>query len=159
MKRILNISIVLFATLNSCKPLTGADALINQKASLPESFRLSELHQKVITSFINNRKHTTSILYGNKVVHSILGADRANGNSGESFTLVTWQQQDDAHWFGARIPGDLISAETLTVADSNSQTIYHYQKFKGKELTKLADTTGNADRVRFILSKKASIMP
>ena len=159
MKRIINIPIVLFIIVSSCKPLTGADALINQKASLPVSFKLSELHQKVITSFINNRKHTTSILYGNNEAQTAASAGKAIGNPGELFTLVTWQQQDDAHWFGARIPGDLISSETLAVADSNSQIIYHYQKFKGKELTKLADTTGNAARVRFILSQKASIMP
>lgn len=159
MERILKISIVSLVVFSSCKHLTGADTLINQKASLPESFKLSELHQKVITSIINNRKHTTSILYGNEQAHAAAKAATSIGNTGEFFTLVTWQQQDDAHWFGARIPGDLISAETLTLTDSNSHIIYHYQKFKGKELTKLADTTGNAARVKFILSQKASIMP
>ena len=32
---------------------------------------------------------------------------------GESFTLVTWKQQPDEHWFGANIPGDLQSVEVL----------------------------------------------
>lgn len=159
MKVIFQILLASLAIFSGCKPSPGADVLINQKASLPESFKLSELHQKVITSFINNRKHTTSILYSNNQAYAAANGGTSIRSSGQFFTLVTWQQQDDAHWFGARIPGNLISAETLHLTDSNSRIIYHYQKFKGKELAKLADTTGNAARVKFILSQQASIMP
>ncbi|WDF57266.1 hypothetical protein [Mucilaginibacter sp. KACC 22063] len=159
MKSIFKIIVAAIAVFSSCKPAPNADELINQKASLPDHFKLSELHQKVITSFINNRNHTTSILYGNEKALSSASSDKLNELPGESFTLVTWKQQDDAHWFGARIPGDLISAERLDLTDSNSRISYNYQRFSGKDLVKLADTTENSERIKFILNQKASIIP
>lgn len=144
-------------SLSACKPATNPDALINQKASLPQTFKLSDRHQKVITTFINNRTHLTSILYGNAEACAAATADRPTSIPGQAYTLVTWQQQDDEHWFGARIPGNLLSAETLTLTGAPDG--YNYQKYLGKNLTKLADTTGNAARIKFILQQKASITP
>lgn len=159
MKNILRIAISSVVLFSSCNSLTKPDELLNQKASLPENFKLSDKQQNVITTFINNRTHTTSILYGNSKALLAAGKSGLNRTPGEAFTLVTWRQQDDTHWFGARIPGDLLSAETLELSDINNKISYHYQKFEGKDLTKLADTTGNADRIKFITSQKASIIP
>lgn len=159
MKRISHIIILALPVLISCKTATEPEKLLNQKASLPESFKLSALHQKVITSFINNRNHTTSVLYGNNEAVRAVSSGIPNHLPGQAFTLVTWQQQDDAHWFGARIPGDLISAETLSSSNMDHQIFYHYQKFLGRDLVKLADTTGTASRIKFILSQRASIAP
>lgn len=142
-----------------CKSSTNPDQLINQKASLPQTFKLSELHQKVIATFINNRNHTTCLLYGNNKAYMAASATRMIAMPGESFTLVTWQQQNDEHWFGARIPGNLVSAETLTLISKDNAPAYQYQKFSGQDLVKFADTTGSADRIRYILSQKASITP
>ncbi|GAB2698710.1 hypothetical protein GCM10027037_23800 [Mucilaginibacter koreensis] len=142
-----------------CKSSTDPDQLINQKASLPQTFKLSELHQKVITTFINNRNHTTCLLYGNNKAYMAASAAPRIEAPGESFTLVTWQQQNDEHWFGARIPGNLVSAETLTLTGKDNAPAYQYQKFSGQDLVKFADTTGNTDRIRYILLQKASITP
>ncbi|WP_342646571.1 hypothetical protein [Mucilaginibacter sp. CSA2-8R] len=147
------------AVLAGCKPVTSPDRLINAKASLPHTFKLSELHQKVITSFITNSTHTTSILYGNAEAYAADTASHPVHALGQSFTLITWRQQDDAHWFGARIPGNLISAETLTITGKADAIEYNYQRLLGKNLVKLADTTGNAARVKYILSQKAFITP
>jgi hypothetical protein len=159
MKPVIKLLISAVTILGSCKPTTDPNQLINYKASLRQTFKLSELHQKVITNFINKRKHTTSILYGNGAAYAAAVAIKPVTVPGESFTLVTWRQQDDQHWFGALIPGDLLSAETLKVAGKNESLTYNYQKYSGKNLGKLADTTGNESRIKFILSQKASITP
>lgn len=139
-----------------CKGTTDPDRLINSKASLPSTFSLSELHQKVITSLINKKAGTMSILYGSEHFKNATQASNLNV-PGNSFILVTWQQQDDAHWFGARIPGELISAETVKIGNHNN--FVTYQKFTGRNLRLSADTTGQNERIQFILSQKPSIIP
>ncbi|KQM69347.1 hypothetical protein ASE74_04895 [Pedobacter sp. Leaf216] len=139
-----------------CKGATDPDRLINSKASLPSTFRLSELHEKVITSLINKKVGTMSILYGDE--HFKNATQESNLNvPGNSFTLVTWKQQDDAHWFGARIPGELISAETINIG--NHTNFVTYRKFMGKNLLLSADTTGQNERIHFILTQRPSIIP
>ena len=142
MKQLFLIFTSALIALSSCQQHTNPDQLINNKASLPDSFKLSERNQKVITSFINKKDSTTSILYG----------------TGTSRTLVTWRQQDDPHWFGARIPGDLISVETLEIG-KNKPDLPNYEKYIGKTLVKLADTNGRQERIYFILAQKPSITP
>ncbi|RFZ84209.1 hypothetical protein DYU05_00840 [Mucilaginibacter terrenus] len=159
MKSSLKILVAGVIILSGCQSATDPDQLINKKASLPQTFSLSDLHQKVITSFINNKEHTTGILYGNEQAYSASNHTLAKKIPGASYTLVTWRQQDDPHWFGARIPGNLISAEKLTWISRDGITTYQYQKFSGKDLSKLADTTGSGEHIRFILSQKASVMP
>ncbi len=157
MRTLITSFIIAASILSGCEPATAPGELINQKASLPSTFKLSDLHQKVINTFINNKEHTTSILYGNPKAYEAAHTDKAT--SGGAYTLVTWRQQDDKHWFGARIPGDLLSAETLTLTGAGTVPSYRYQRYSGKELAKLADTTGTSARVAFILSQKASITP
>ena len=144
--------------LSSCEQHTNPDQLINSKASLPASFKLSELHQNVISSFINKRDSTMSTLYGNDEAGKIAAKQAQPGDSDASFTLVTWHQQEDPHWFGARIPGELISVETVHTGTEKDQLI-DYQKYSGKNLVKLADTVGSSSRIHFILSQTPSIIP
>jgi len=158
MKRLSFFIISASIVLSSCEHHQNPDLLINDKASLPASFKLSELHQKVITSFINKKDSTMAILYGNEEAGKIAGKGAQTGVSNASFTLVTWHQQDDPHWFGARIPGDLISVETLHTGSSENKSV-DYQKYSGKNLVKLADTVGSTSRIHFILSQNPSITP
>ncbi|MBS7565373.1 hypothetical protein KHS38_13255 [Mucilaginibacter sp. Bleaf8] len=159
MKRISTFIISAFAIFISCKQASNPDQLINQKASLPDHFKLSELHQKVITSFISKKDSTMSILYGNHEAYNALDSNVPSSLSGVSATLVTWRQQDDPHWFGARIPGDLLAVETIKAAGTGKNTVLNYQRYTGKQLVKLADTTGRAGRIKFIMSQQASILP
>ena len=158
MKRLSFITISALIVLSSCEQHKNPDQLINSKASLPASFKLSELHQKVITTFINKRDSTMSTLYGNDQAGKIAAKQAQPGDSDASFTLVTWHQQDDPHWFGARIPGDLISVETVQTGTAENKLI-NYQKYSGKNLVKLADTVGRSSRIHFILSQNPSIIP
>lgn len=70
------------------------------------------MNLKTITTFINAQNHTTSTLYGNKEAYeSLLNSDSVNNK--KILVLITWKQQDEPKWFGAKIPGSLISIETL----------------------------------------------
>ena len=41
-----------------------------------------------------------------------------------SLALVTWNERDDPHWFGARIPDQPVSLETLEVAPTGEGSLY-----------------------------------
>lgn len=149
-------TVLLIATtiaIASCQNLTKPDLLINHKASLPSSFKLSDLHEKVITAFINKRDSTMSVLYGNKAGEYLLQSNDSSNRQDVALTLVTWRQQDDPHWFGARIPGNLLSVESVTT-DKKGNDSYHYSKFTGKSLTIMRDTAGQSARIAFILAHK-----
>lgn len=144
-------------TITSCDKKTSPEKLINEKASLPKSFSISNLHQKVISSFSNKKESTTSILYGDSSAGLAIKDKNPLKAPSFSFTLVTWHQQADPHWFGAKIPGDLISVERLSKKSLDASIAY--QKLSGKELVSVSDTTGNFGRIRFILSQKPLILP
>lgn len=147
-------SIFLFA---GCDQTTAPADLINKKASLPNTFSISDLHQRVISSFYNARDSSNSVLYGDLGAETILQKNDPSASRAFSLTLVTWRQQEDPHWFGARIPGDLISVERLT--KSNMSNRISYQKLTGKQLITVKDTVGNAGRIRFLLSQQPLIQP
>lgn len=151
------IALAVLIWFSACNRKPASTALINQKASLPATFSVSKLNQKVLTSFINYRDSSMSILYGDTSAEAALRSGQPATSADYKFTLVTWHQQDDPHWFGARIPGNLVSVEQLSKqAGSGGIT---YQRYKGNKLTGVTDTTGNASRIAFILSKKLSILP
>lgn len=147
-------SIALFA---GCNQTTAPADLINEKASLPNTFSISDLHQRVLSSFYNTEDSTNSILYGDKGAEEILQKGERSASPAFSLTLVTWHQQEDPHWFGARIPGNLISVERLTKANMHDRLFY--QKLSGKQLIAVNDTSGNGERIRFILSQQPLIQP
>jgi hypothetical protein len=52
---------------------------------------------KLKSSFVNQKDASMSILYGGKGLYK----------------LATWKQKPDEHWFGANIPGNLLSVDTV----------------------------------------------
>jgi len=145
---------------SACSSDTESGELVNSRASLPASFGFSEMHLKVISSLINKNEGTTSILYGNEKTVVRLREKTDSITAGEQLTLLTWKQQEDAHWLGAKIPDQLLSAETVrTDLDNKGQLRVKYEKYQGKELAKVADTLGNANRKTFLLAQRASVMP
>jgi hypothetical protein len=145
--------------IGSCGNNTDLAGNINTRASIPDSAPFSPAGLKVITSFINRKLGTTSTLYGNSM--ALQSAIRSNKNlaGGESFTLVTWKQQPDGHWFGADIPGDLQSVEVLKMESTGSSVVTAYQRYEGKILVPNSDTTYNNKRIKFILDQRPSVMP
>ena len=101
-----------------------------------------------------------STLYGNDLALKTAISGSTNYPPGENLTLVTWKQQDDDRWFGAKIPGDLLSVEVIkTIHSSTGSIATNYQRFTGKGLVSDTDTTHQQERITYIFSQKASVMP
>ena len=132
---------------------------INTKASLPESLNFTARGYQVITSSINKKLGTMSTLYGNKQALANAIAGSKDAMPGEEFALITWKQQDDDRWFGAKIPGELKSVELIKTGPSVANLGLDYQCFEGKDLTPKPDTLHNAERIKYIFEQKPSVMP
>lgn len=133
--------------------------LLNREASLPSSFQFEAKGlNKVITSSINRKKATMSTLYGNDQAfqHAVKSAD-SSYPTGSVLALVTWKQQEDQHWFGANIPGELQSIELVKVTGTTAT----YEQFSGAALTPASnsDTTLVNKRTRYILDEKPAVTP
>jgi len=143
----------------ACNQIKQSDVLINTKASIPEHFAISNKKYKVITTFLNRKDSTTSLLYGNEIAYNAAHHHQHSSVPGEVFILVTWKQQPDAHWFGANIPGELRSIETMTTAGNADTSTISYERRTGSALALVSDTTGQNARSNFILAQEASIIP
>lgn len=136
--------------------------LINHKASLPETLPHDPFKWRVISASVKTQDATMSTLLGNDlaVMHA-----RTNPNqpypAGSILSLVTWSQQEDARWFGAKVPDDLKSVEFVTVVQSSdSKPSYTYEIYAGSPLH---SATGEQDdsesRIQKIVQQRALVMP
>jgi hypothetical protein len=143
----------------SCKHNANLPENINTKASFPDSTPYRPAGLKVITTFINRKDTTMSTLYGNPLaLQKAMGLNKEL-TGGELFTLVTWKQQPDAHWFGANIPGDLQSVEVLKTLSNGEKVDVNYQRYAGKTLVLNPDTMYKSERIKFILGQRPAVMP
>lgn len=145
--------------LAACSGNNTTAQLFNTRASLPASAAYNLDGLKVITSFVNKTKGTTSTLYGNNLALKLALDGNKTIAANEEFTLVTWQQQADDHWFGAKIPSAIATVEVIkTVAAGNNVSV-NYQLLEGKSLTPNTDTLNQSNRIKYILGQKPSVMP
>jgi Haem-binding domain/Cytochrome P460 len=119
--------------------------------SQPDSLAFP-LRGKVVTVFADAAKGTVSTLYSGGPVAA--GRDYA---AGTVLSLVTWTLQDDARWFGGAIPQTVQTVEQVRIgADGKPE----YAAYSGLGLTKKDVAADIAEqRVRYILDKKAAVMP
>ncbi|HWZ50372.1 MAG TPA: hypothetical protein VNW54_02800 [Granulicella sp.] len=162
----LNLSLSLAALLlfSGCARHTpSASDLYNQQAALPSGLPAAVLQSRVITSSVDRQRHTMSTLTGNDLaVDSARAAASSPYPAGSVLTLATWEQRDDPHWFGARIPATPKTVETVTVTrGANAQLTANYQVFAGSPLRPLTqvDAAQSATRRDYILAQHASVMP
>ena len=117
--------------------------------------------QEVITPSVNQREGTVSILYGNPTArHTLL--DSANQhNPGEMYTLATWEQADDLHWYGSHINGRLERVETVNVLSaSDGSLLIDYKLVNGSEPKDAAGRPMDTqDRIKAILNQRPAIFP
>ena len=133
--------------------------LLNDKAALPSAFKLDTMGLKVMSSFINKKLGTMSILYANPLAlkNAVIGSE--DHQAGEVFALITWKQQDDENWFGGKIPGYLLSAEVIKTTSTGNRTFINYKKYDGKNLVASQDTLHQQDRIKYIFDQQPSVMP
>jgi hypothetical protein len=131
-------------------------------------------HLAVIASGLDKADASMSVLYGNDaaVRHARTRADGAYP-AGSTLTLVTWAQQEDAHWFGASIPGEMKAMEVVTAepakpaeateATADRGTSYVYRRYAGTPAAPVPTSAEDAARVKArigdILTRRASVMP
>jgi hypothetical protein len=131
---------------------------INQEASLSGDLSLNPLGGKVITSWIDSRNSTMSTLFGNDVATQYARTNSKHDYpSGSILSLVTWNQQEDDRWFGAKIPASVKSVEIVAVDNGR----YSYKKYEGRPLRQILaqeDPTPN-DRAAYLLSQRPAVMP
>jgi hypothetical protein len=135
----------------------------NKSATLTGDLPFHPLQGKVITSWINKQDSTMSTLYGNDLaVQYARTSDQHNYPAGSILSAVTWKQQEDPRWFGARIPATVKSVEYVMVKTAPDQKpSYSYESFEGAPLKKTSAQEGPApgDRASWLLSQRAAVMP
>lgn len=150
---------ILLFSLCACHSPANDNELYNTKAAVPAKFDIAKAGLIVLNASFNPAQNTISILYGNKLTAARLKTDDHQVRQGEMLALVTWKRQTDVHWFGANIPGKLQSVEIVRSSGQHAGPKIDYQKLSGPNLEEDRDTTGQQNKVKFILSQKASVMP
>lgn len=112
---------------------------------------------------VDPHNHTMATLYGNEIAFKSLNPRRADVATAPSYmsgtvlALVTWNQREDPHWFGARIPDAPQSIEFVQVGSEGESS---YRRFDGAELgpTTVEPTTA-AMRVKLIPTLTPARLP
>lgn len=164
MKKPLPLFVSILLLLSGCAtPNPRVATTPNRAARLLGNLPADPLQWQVVTAQINSRQSTMSTLFGNDraVAYARTHADD-NFPGGSVLSLVTWNQQEDARWFGARIPSAPRSVEFLSVRSSaEGKPFYSYQLYQGTPLS-LATSQESQQaqgRVSDILSMRAAVMP
>jgi len=101
------------------KKIADAD-LYNVQAAVNAGLPYPVMEWKAITSVVDRGAGTTSTLFGNDGAVSAARAGLAYP-PGAVLGLVTWREREDPHWFGARIPGDVVSVEFVEVGSGKDR--------------------------------------
>jgi hypothetical protein len=147
--------------------VTGEEIVNNHAAELPAALPYRPLAWNAITMYVDRNAHTTSTLYGNAdaVQFMIARNSRADGTqspvilpAGAVLALVSWEQRDDPHWFGARIPDVPKAVEFVQSAASGKAN--DYLSFSGAGLVKhRTDAVVSGQRISFVLGLTAVRLP
>ena len=117
---------------------------------------------KAIAAGLDERDSTMSTLYGNDAAVRAARTDSGYG-PGAALAMATWRRREDPYWFGARIPGALVSVELVTVGETEDhRPTYGYEEYRGAPLRKVAEREPGAERparLDAILGRRALVMP
>ena len=164
MKRLFLFSLVAALALSGCgRQRTDPALLLNTKAEVPANLPFDPLAWRVITSGANVPDETMSTLYGNDaaIAQARSSAQHAYP-TGAVLALVTWAQQEDPHWYGAKIPGEIKSIEFVQMqAGPDGKPLASYQSYEGSPLAKAPDKDAATQgaRIDYITNLRASVMP
>ncbi len=149
-------------------PITAArsnreEIVNNAAAALPASLPYQPLGWSAITMCVDPHNRTMATLYGNEMAFRSLNPRRADVATAPSYTsgtvlaLVTWNQREDPHWFGARIPDAPQSIEFVQVGSEGESS---YRRFAGAELgPTTVEPITEAMRVKLILTLTPARLP
>jgi len=135
----------------------GCGRSSNKRSELREMFDAG--HDEVITCWANQSQRTMSILFGNKaaIEASLIGTGKHQ--PGEVYTLVTWNQIDNPHWYGSNINGAIKSVETVKfLLSPKSDVVAKYYLLIGQPMVDGNNKNIDEDiRISFIVNQKPSV--
>ncbi|NIG54448.1 hypothetical protein [Chitinophaga sp. Cy-1792] len=106
----------------------------------------------VITTVINEKAGTVSLLYGNKAAMAQQLNRKDTLAVPAQYTLVTYRNQDNKYWYGSYINGALLRVEQLNMS---GQPAYSIREYNSPAYTQ-TDATSRTD---FILSLTPAFYP
>ena len=156
-------SLGILSILGCSNPYPPVVATLNKSAALPGNLPSNPLQERVITSWIDRQNRTMSTLFGNDIaVQYARTSQQQDYPSGSTLSLVTWTQQEDPRWFGARIPAKVKSVEYVMVKTGpDHRTAYTYESYEGSPLKKTLAQQGSTPtpQAAYLLSQRAAVMP
>jgi hypothetical protein len=137
--------------------MSGEEIVNNRAAELPASLPYQPLGWHPMTMYVDRNAHATATLYGNEAAvqwMKLRNSDTAAKNivlpAGAVLALVTWEQRDDPHWFGGRIPNIPRAVEFVRPAAGGAAN--EYLSFSGDGLVKNPSAAEvSAQRMGFVL--------
>ncbi|RBL90268.1 hypothetical protein [Chitinophaga flava] len=92
---------------------------------------------RVITTVINEKAGTVSMLYGNNAAMNFHAQHATVNSPKELYKFVTYREQDNQYWYGSYINGELLSVETVDMAPLSQGEPPHYsiQQYNGSPAT------------------------
>lgn len=147
--------IALVFIISSCNTNSGVN--LNEEASIQNLRDLTEnpLLLNAITTSINPKNNTMSVLYGNIIAYTCARTGNTNYTEGAVLYEVTWQQQNDEQWFGAKIPKSISTIERIEFISTN---IPKYTLFQAN-IHQISNPNFINKRIAWILGQTMSVSP
>ena len=164
MKKRLVFFLAILASVSGCaNEQPRIEATPNADAGLTGDLPFNPLQWQVITSEINPAASTMSTVYGNDVVVKYARShSQLEYPAGSVLAFVTWQQKQDERWFGANIPGKVVSVEFVVVENGpEKKSATSYQRYEGAPLRKSSafDSSEAKNRTAYLFAQRAAVMP
>ncbi|HEY0274236.1 MAG TPA: hypothetical protein VGC22_13675 [Chitinophaga sp.] len=131
----------------------------NDAASLAAGDKLpaDPLQWRVLNVFTDTRTHTQATLYANDTAYTFARSQGGGAYPPHArLALVTWVQQDDPHWLGALMAGNLKSVELITFENGAPPA---YARYEGRPLTAAGSTSGDSARLAYVLQQPVLSFP
>jgi hypothetical protein len=161
MLRLIGAGVALIALAGCGSREPAEDDVLNVQARLPHGMPVPAMDWRVISSSVDRAPQATgtmATLTGNDVAVKYAGTEVYP--VGSQLALATWLERDDPHWFGARIPGSLVTLETVTMERGGDEKVTAiYKRYAGDPLREVTDAANAEARKAAILGMRSSPMP
>ncbi|MBO9658269.1 MAG: hypothetical protein J7527_05535 [Chitinophagaceae bacterium] len=132
----------------------------NMRPVLAPEYLHHENALQVITSVINNRDSTISIIYGNDRAIDFARNKQSLHRAGEKYVMVTSAQKPMPHWYGTNMNGVVLTVEYVTtISDKGGSVVLDYKIQHNNPGAVVGESFGNISRVEFITSQQAAVIP
>jgi hypothetical protein len=128
----------------------SASDLFNDNAKLNGALPYPVLQWRPLTSSVDRGSLTTATLFGNDAAVSAAVSGQTSYPANAVLGLVTWQQRDDPHWFGARIPD---APKSVEFVEFGTGAVPVYRHFAGSPLSEQPDSANPLRTAAIVIMK------